>query len=190
MQFHPRSIKKKTYLDRNRINFINPLVVGILILLLPLQSQQLHFILINIIRLKRCSFGSADLISLAQEDGSTRADRRHMMIHFVHSETLFDIRTEVAFAALERARAAMILIMPVQIPFIRRTKVTQIALDHRHRMVFDVFRIARLHVRHIGTFGAAQEALLQMHHPLMPGYDCPAAAGKTAQGALYFGLVR
>lgn len=173
-----------THLHRNGITLIVALrlVSHLLlpILLFPLQPQQLHLILIDIIRLERGSFGSADLIPLAQEYGSARANRRHMVIHLVHGETLLDIRTEVALAALERATTTMVLIVPVQVPLVRGAKVTQIALDHRHRMVLDVLRVARLHVRHIGTFRAAQEALLQMHDPLMPGHDRRTTARKAA----------
>lgn len=79
------------------------------------------------------------------------------MIHLVHSEALLDVRREVTHAAAERAAAAVVLVVPVQVPLVRRAEVAQRALDHRHRVVLHVLREARLEVRHIVTFFAREE---------------------------------
>ena len=58
--------------------------------------------------------------------------------------------------------------MAIQIPLVGRAELAQVALDHRHRMILDVFRVARLHMCHIVALDAAKELLLQVRQPLVP----------------------
>lgn len=74
------------------------------------------------------------------------------MVHFVYREALFDVRCEIARRTSESTVTIVIFAMSVQVPFVGCTEVAHIALDHRHRMVFDVFCVSRFDVGHVGAF--------------------------------------
>lgn len=76
------------------------------------------------------------------------------MIHLVNGQTLFDIGREVTRRTSERTVAVVIFAVPVQVPFVRRSEITHVALYHRHRMVLDVFGEARFDMGDIGAFAA------------------------------------
>lgn len=50
---------------------------------------------------------------------------------------------------------------------VRRTKVTGVALDHRHGVIFNMLGVTRSYVRHVGAFCASEEPSLQMMHSLV-----------------------
>ena len=88
---------------------------------------------------------------------------------------------EIAKRTLVHAAAHVILQMTVQVPLVRRAELAQVALDHRHRMVFDVFGIARLDVRHVVALDAAEELLLEMRQPLVALQHEPRARAEIAR---------
>ena len=86
------------------------------------------------------------------------------MILNVNGERLFDVSREIAQRTLVHAAAHVVLEVSVQIPLVRCAEFAQIALDHRHRVVLDVFRVPGLDVRDVIAFDATKEFLLQMSH--------------------------
>lgn len=99
----------------------------------------------------------SDFILASWPNGAGIAHRWHMVVHLVDRQRLLDVSGKVASGALEGSRAAMILHVPVQIPFVGRAEVAGDALDHRHGVVLDVLAKARLDVGHIAALVAAEE---------------------------------
>jgi hypothetical protein len=79
------------------------------------------------------------------------------MVQLVHGETLFDVGREIARGALELSGPAVVFHVPVQVPLVRRSKVTDYAFDHRHRMVLDVLAEPGLDVGDIVALDAPIE---------------------------------
>jgi len=92
---------------------------------------------------------------------------REVVVLHMDSETLLDVRPEVAQRTLELAVALVVAVVPVQVPFVGGAKVAEIALDHGHRVILDVLGEARLQVGHVVALGAPEELLLQVRDRLV-----------------------
>lgn len=100
----------------------------------------------------------ADLVTPASHPQAGRLTHgRHVVVHLMYGKTLFDVSGEVARRAPEGTLAVMVFAVTVQVPFVRGAEVTHVALDHRHRVVFDMFGEARLHVGRVCALGAPEE---------------------------------
>lgn len=112
--------------------------------------------------LGRCGIAGPHLVtspSHAEARGLTHG--RHVVIHLVHRQALLDVRGEVAGRTPERTLTVVVLAVAVQVPLVRRPEIAHLALYHRHRVVFDVFGEARLHVRYVSALGAPE--VLRLH---------------------------
>lgn len=106
------------------------------------------------------------------------------MIRLVYGETLLDIGRERTVRALVRAwrYGAVVAVVPVQIPLVRRPEVAVVALDHRHRVVLDVLGVPSPHVSHVVALHTPEEFLLQVRRLLVPVDQRPAMAAERANG--------
>jgi len=102
----------------------------------------------------------------------------------VYCETLLDVGRERTVRALVRARryGAMVAVVPVQVPLVRRPEVAVVALDHRHRVVLDVLGVPSPHVSHVVAQHTPEEFFLQVRRLLVPVDQRPAVTTERAHG--------
>jgi hypothetical protein len=75
----------------------------------------------------------------------------------VNRQTLLNVRRKVAQGTLVHATTYVVLEVAIQIPLVRSVELAQIALDHGHRMIFDVLDVASLNVRYVVPFDASEK---------------------------------
>ena len=133
-------------------------------------------------RIKNEAKVGPDLVATAGRAGLLGTE---VVVLDVDGEALLDVGGEVAERALVHAAAHVVLEVAVQVPLVGRAELAQVALDHRHRMVLDVFGVARLHVRHIVALNTSEEFLLEVRQPLVALEHEPRSraeiAGRTFQ---------
>lgn len=106
----------------------------------------------------------------------------HVVVGLVHGQALLDVGRERTMRTLVHARrpGGVVSVVPVQVPFVRRSEVAVRTLDHGHRVVFDVFRVPGPHVRHVVTLHAPEKLLLQVRRLLVPVDQRLAVAAERA----------
>lgn len=109
------------------------------------------------------------------------------MVHFVHGQALFDVRREVAGGAAEGAVSVVVLVVPVQVPLVRRAKVAEVAFDHGHGVVLDVFGEPGFDVGDVAAFGAAEKFGFDVLLFFVPGQLTLVARRERAERAFEIG---